>query len=97
MIWHQALLAFAQRYKTDLEDLQRKRFKNLLKVHSHHLITPEIRRELFSGVYSNTMNGGDDDDTITVISKKSVKSTMSSTKMLGQRATVAKNSMEMDV
>ena len=48
VIWHQSLLAFAQRYKHELDDQQRAKFKLLLKVHSHHLISPEIRRELFN-------------------------------------------------
>lgn len=92
MVWHQALLVFAQRYKNDLEDLQRKRFKSLLKVHSHHQITPEIRRELFTGANGGRL--GDDDDAMTVFSKKSVKSTISGTNMLGHRAAVAKDAMD---
>tara|TARA_B110000090_G_C13098447_1_gene337587 strand:- start:79 stop:555 length:477 start_codon:yes stop_codon:yes gene_type:complete len=48
VIWHQSLLAFAQRYKLELEESQKEQFKELLKVHSHHQITMEVRRELFS-------------------------------------------------
>lgn len=48
MLWHQALLAFAQRYKFELTDEQRNQLKLLLRVQQHHLITPEIRRELFT-------------------------------------------------
>ncbi len=48
VIWHQALLAFAQRYKTEISHEQKTRLKALLKAHVHHAITPEVRRELFS-------------------------------------------------
>lgn len=48
LVWHQALLAFVQRYKFELTGDQRETMKALLKVQSHHLITPEIRRELFA-------------------------------------------------
>lgn len=48
VLWHQALLALAQRYKADLTSEQKDRLKQLMHVHSHHAITPEIRRELFS-------------------------------------------------
>ncbi len=47
MIWHQSLLVFAQRYKLELDDSQRTRLRDLLRVRAHPLITPEIRRELF--------------------------------------------------
>lgn len=50
VLWHQALLAFAQRYKLELDDSQRNKLKALLKVQQHHLITPEIRRELFQAI-----------------------------------------------
>ena len=48
VLWHQALLAFAQRYKLELDEAQRNKLKALLKVQQHHMITPEIRRELFA-------------------------------------------------
>lgn len=48
VIWHQALLAFAQRYKEDITAEQKQLLKHLMKTHAHPLITPEIRRELFS-------------------------------------------------
>ncbi len=47
VLWHQALLTFVQRYKDDVTDEQKEALKPLLKKHGHHLITPEIRRELF--------------------------------------------------
>jgi len=48
VIWHQSLLAFAQRYKEEIEAGQKQQLKSLLREKSHHKITPEIRRELFS-------------------------------------------------
>ena len=48
VIWHQSLLVFAQRYKYELDDGQRERLKLLLRAQLHHVITPEIRRELFN-------------------------------------------------
>jgi essential nuclear protein 1 len=50
VLWHQALLVFAQRYKLQLTDEQRQAFKNLLRVQQHYQITQEVRRELFSAV-----------------------------------------------
>ena len=49
LLWHQCLLAFAQHYKAELTNEQKERFKMLLRVQEHGLVTPEIRRELFSG------------------------------------------------
>ena len=48
MLWHQCLLAFAQHYKTEVTKEQKARLKTLLRVQAHPMITPEIRRELFS-------------------------------------------------
>lgn len=48
LIWHQSLLAFAQRYKMDLTMEQKEKLKLLMRVHTHYAVTPEIRRELFS-------------------------------------------------
>ena len=48
VVWHQSLLAFVQRYKFELTQDQKEQMKTLLKVHSHHQITGEVRRELFS-------------------------------------------------
>lgn len=47
VIWHQCLLMFAQRYKFELNDSQKERFKELIKTQFHHSISPEVRRELF--------------------------------------------------
>lgn len=46
VLWHNSLLTFVQRYKSSLDEGQRTRLLELLKVHSHHMITPEVRREL---------------------------------------------------
>eukprot|EP01097_Dermamoeba_algensis_P006209 TRINITY_DN3896_c0_g1_i1.p1 TRINITY_DN3896_c0_g1~~TRINITY_DN3896_c0_g1_i1.p1 ORF type:complete len:329 (+),score=88.36 TRINITY_DN3896_c0_g1_i1:363-1349(+) len=56
VLWHQALLIFAQRYKTDINanSLHKEKLKKLLQFHYHRQITPEIRRELFQ------LSGGDD-------------------------------------
>ena len=45
----QCLLTFVQRYKRSVTREQRELFRALMKKHIHHLITPEVRRELFSG------------------------------------------------
>jgi len=37
-----------QRYKADLTSDQKNTLKELLRVQTHHLMTPEIRRELFT-------------------------------------------------
>ena len=50
VLWHQCLLTFVQRYKTELTAEQKESLKPLLKKHYHHQITPEIRRELFTTV-----------------------------------------------
>ena len=47
VLWHQCLLVFVQRYKNEVQDEAREALRLLMKVHSHHKITPEIRRELF--------------------------------------------------
>lgn len=48
LLWHQSLLCFAQRYKMELTMEQKEKLKILMRVHTHHGVTPEIRRELFS-------------------------------------------------
>lgn len=49
IMWHQSLLVFAQRYKNDMTEDQISILLDLIRVHSHAEITPEIRRELLSG------------------------------------------------
>jgi essential nuclear protein 1 len=54
VIWHQALLVFAQRYKLELDQSQKNRMKELLRTQQHYQITQEVRRELFN---VHTANG----------------------------------------
>ncbi|KAI1489471.1 Bystin-domain-containing protein [Biscogniauxia mediterranea] len=49
VIWHQTLLAFAQRYRNEITEDQREALLDLLLTHGHHKIGPEIRRELLAG------------------------------------------------
>ncbi|KAI1811744.1 Bystin-domain-containing protein [Poronia punctata] len=49
VIWHQALLSFAVRYKNEITEDQRELLLDLLLTHGHHKIGPEIRRELLAG------------------------------------------------
>jgi essential nuclear protein 1 len=46
VLWHQSLLAFVETYKTDLTVEQNAALSQLIKKHTHHLITANIRREL---------------------------------------------------
>ncbi|XP_053382277.1 bystin-like isoform X2 [Mercenaria mercenaria] len=46
VLWHQSLLTFVQRYKEDISSEQKEAMMELLRVHSHELITAEVRREL---------------------------------------------------
>lgn len=46
VVWHHALLAFAQRYKYDIKDDEKAQLKRLLKSQYHAQVTPEIHREL---------------------------------------------------
>ena len=46
LVWHQALLAFVQRYKNDINSAARFRLKEVLKTHGHPLISIEVKREL---------------------------------------------------
>jgi essential nuclear protein 1 len=48
VMWHQTLLVFVQNYKYALTHEQRKKLKELTKAQEHHLITPEIRKELYA-------------------------------------------------
>ena len=48
MLWHQSLLTFVQRYKSDISTEQKEALLELIKKHTHHEITNEIRRELAS-------------------------------------------------
>lgn len=48
VLWHQALLVLAQRYKNELTAEQKEGLKSLTRLHQHYLITPEIKRELLA-------------------------------------------------
>lgn len=67
VIWHQCLLAFAQRYRNDITEDQREALLDLLLTKGHKAIGPEIRRELLEGRGRGVMiepegtgTGGDD-------------------------------------
>lgn len=70
VVWHQCLLAFAQRYRDEISEEQREALLDLLLVRGHASIGPEIRRELLAGRGRGVMaepqggpglgNGGDD-------------------------------------
>jgi essential nuclear protein 1 len=49
VIWHQCLLAFAQRYRNDITEDQREALLDLLLTRGHQSISPEVRRELLEG------------------------------------------------
>jgi essential nuclear protein 1 len=61
VLWHQSLLSFAQIFKTDITAEQKNELKLLLRIHSHHKITPEIRRELFQSKCRDDENATDMD------------------------------------
>lgn len=46
LVWHRALLVFVQRYKFELNEDQKYRLKELLKVHWHEAVSSEVRREM---------------------------------------------------
>ncbi|KAK5137300.1 hypothetical protein LTR08_000270 [Meristemomyces frigidus] len=49
VLWHQCLLAFAQRYKNEITEDQREALLDLLLSRGHKQIGPEVRRELLEG------------------------------------------------
>lgn len=59
VLWHHALLSFVQVYKKDITEKQKQDLNALIKSKNHHLITPEIRRELFA---TTSREGGMDVD-----------------------------------
>ena len=66
VLWHQCLLAFAQRYRNDITEDQREALLDLLLVRGHKDIGPEVRRELLQGrgrgvPVEEPMDGGNDD------------------------------------
>ncbi|KAL8889791.1 MAG: hypothetical protein Q9215_002979 [Flavoplaca cf. flavocitrina] len=66
VLWHQCLLAFAQRYRDDITEDQREALLDLLLSRGHKDIGPEVRRELLAGrgrgvvVEEKGGDGGDD-------------------------------------
>jgi len=46
VVWHQALLCFVQRYKSEIRREDKDTIRSLCKVQNHYLITPEVFREL---------------------------------------------------
>ncbi|KAK5736231.1 snoRNA-binding rRNA-processing protein [Elasticomyces elasticus] len=73
VLWHQCLLAFAQRYKNEITEDQREALLDLLLVRGHKQIGPEVRRELLEGRGRGVMvepeggvggGDGDGDDTM---------------------------------
>ncbi|KAK4894489.1 snoRNA-binding rRNA-processing protein [Elasticomyces elasticus] len=71
VLWHQCLLAFAQRYKNEITEDQREALLDLLLVRGHKQIGPEVRRELLEGRGRGVMvepeagvGGGHGDDTM---------------------------------
>ncbi|KAI4208605.1 MAG: hypothetical protein LQ348_000082 [Seirophora lacunosa] len=66
VLWHQSLLAFAQRYRNDITEDQREHLLDLLLIRGHKDIGPEVRRELLAGrgrgvvIAEPGAEGGDD-------------------------------------
>ena len=60
VVWHQSLLAFAQRYKGVIRAEDKQRLRKLVDQQHHYLIGPEIKRELSQGrSRGEAENGGD--------------------------------------
>ncbi|KAF9429544.1 snoRNA-binding rRNA-processing protein [Entomortierella beljakovae] len=55
VLWHQSLLIFAQRYKSDITPDQKQALVELLRFKTHEGISPEIRRELINSVARGEM------------------------------------------
>lgn len=70
VLWHQCLLAFAQRYRNDITEDQREALLDLLVSRGHRDIGPEVRRELLAGrgrgVVMEEQGGDRGDDTMLV-------------------------------
>ncbi|KAL9026202.1 MAG: hypothetical protein Q9196_005097 [Gyalolechia fulgens] len=70
VLWHQCLLAFAQRYRNDITEDQREALLDLLLNRGHKDIGPEVRRELLAGrgrgVVIEDQGGDGGDDTMIV-------------------------------
>ncbi|KAL9604346.1 MAG: hypothetical protein Q9219_000534 [cf. Caloplaca sp. 3 TL-2023] len=70
VLWHQCLLAFAQRYRNDITEDQREALLDLLLIRGHKDIGPEVRRELLAGrgrgVVIEDQGADEGDDTMMV-------------------------------
>ncbi|KAF9932051.1 hypothetical protein KVV02_004371 [Mortierella alpina] len=55
VLWHQAFLIFAQRYKSDITPDQKQALMDLMRFKAHEGISPEIRRELMNSVARGEM------------------------------------------
>ena len=58
VLWHQSLLTFVQRYKEDMSSEQKEALVELLRAHTHHQITAEVRRELIHSRCRGDAEGG---------------------------------------
>jgi essential nuclear protein 1 len=58
VVWHQSLLAFAQRYKSVIRAEDKLRLRKLVDTQHHYLIGPEIKRELSQGKSRGEAEGG---------------------------------------
>jgi len=59
VLWHQALLTFVQRYKSDISSEQKEALLEIIKVHVHYEITNEVRRELSNAKCRDLENNDD--------------------------------------
>ncbi|GAM29411.1 hypothetical protein SAMD00019534_125870 [Acytostelium subglobosum LB1] len=59
VLWHHSLLVFVQRFKNDIKTDQKEAIRTLLRHQTHHIITNEIRREIFPNNNISNNKGGD--------------------------------------
>ncbi|CAA6660444.1 unnamed protein product [Spirodela intermedia] len=62
VIWHQSLLSLVQRYKNELTGEDKDNIDRLLQHQKHHLVTPEIRREL-----RDSLNRGEKEEDMDIL------------------------------
>ncbi|KAJ3690027.1 hypothetical protein LUZ61_019191 [Rhynchospora tenuis] len=55
VIWHQSLLSFVQRYKCEMQRKDKDNIERLIQHQKHHLVTPEIERELKNSRHCDEM------------------------------------------
>ncbi|KAJ3861166.1 Bystin-domain-containing protein [Lentinula novae-zelandiae] len=61
VLWHQSLLAFVQRYASDLTPDQKDALLDVIRATSHPQISAEVRRELLNSVVRGAPKEGDGD------------------------------------